>query len=179
MDYVTLKVNKTELINASETLAELLSKKGSTQEAKEVRDNAAAIQQEIVKFKFQHRATLGTVSRASSVASSRRSNKSSSIHSSASSAEKGRIAAADSAALKARLEYDKQAAEMDNEAARIEMDSELKKREIEEGLKDAESSKRSEQLKESCSKVLKHIESLEENYSYRKEFLFYCCRDQI
>ena len=130
VDYGKKKVYKTEFGNASETLAELLSKKGSTQEAKETRDNAAAIQQEIVKFKFQHRATLGTVSRASSIASSRRSNKSSSIHSSASSAEKGRIAAADAAALKARLEYDKQAAEMDDDAARIQMNSESKKREI-------------------------------------------------
>ena len=79
VDYSTLKINKTDLVNASETLAELLSKKGSTQEAKETRDNAAAIQQEIVKFKFQHRATLGTVSRASSVSSSRRSGKSLSL----------------------------------------------------------------------------------------------------
>ena len=122
VDYGKKKVYKTEFGNASETLAELLSKKGSTQEAKETRDNAAAIQQEIVKFKFQHRATLGTVSRASSIASSRRSNKSSSIHSSASSAEKRKIAAADAAALKASLEYEEQASAMEMESERMDME---------------------------------------------------------
>ena len=43
--YETLKAEKDELVNSSALLVEQLNKKGSVQEAKEVREVAAAIQQ--------------------------------------------------------------------------------------------------------------------------------------
>ena len=110
-DYEKLTTERDELVEDSILLAEQLNKKGSMQEAKEVREVAKNMQQEIAEIKFKHRDTLGAPSRPASVVSSMHSERSvsSSIHSSASSAERQKIALADAAALKARLAYDAKA----------------------------------------------------------------------
>ena len=107
-DYEKLTTERDELVENSILLAEQLNKKGSIQEANEVREVAKNMQQEMAEIKFKHRDTLGAPSRPASEISSVYSGRSvaSSIHSSASSAERRKNAKADAAALKARLEYE-------------------------------------------------------------------------
>ena len=116
IDYLQMKSDQQEMDRLANNLIKLFNDKGSLQEAKVTAEATEALHDNVVRFKNWCRTTLGPASRTPSVSSVRSSIRSS-VHSSASSAERKRNAAADAAAAKARMVYEKEALELENEVA--------------------------------------------------------------
>ena len=116
MDSIQLNSDHQEMARLTSNLIKLFNDKDSLQEAKMTKEATEALNNNVVGFKNWCRANLGTASRTPSVTSVRSSIRSS-VHSSASSAERRRNAAADVAAAKAQMIYEKEALELENEVA--------------------------------------------------------------